>query len=325
MRKVINVAINERFYENPRVELINSDHCLAIDDEESRQQIMGSDGYHLTHEGFKNMVGNWMECLNKIIREAAPRQVRYYGQPSDSIEPPKGFVVQNLESNAVNKAITNPLLTNEEGAEITSNLANYERVTSDETVPDPFGTYTAPVTVVSPTSRKETDEENLIAGATLVPMPHSDTESNGEGSIPSLETVDPPAVPTNSQLFQLNEVQEAVQTNYVDDALANPLMESDSIDQSVTNSLNNNVHPTEKGGELSPAREVMVEKEDEKVLKPNFKLGSEADVNGEFIDDEYVNGGVITMDPLPSMIQCSGPQSNDFGPVSGIFTFSLFN
>lgn len=316
VRKVINVAITERFYLNPRVELINSDHCLLIDNEESRQQIMGSDGYHLTHEGFKNMVGNWMEYLNKIIREAAPRQVRSTGQPIYSSEPPTEYLPK-FESNTVDEPVANPLLITEEGTESSPNLAKCEGVSSDETVPDPFGTYTAPVTFVSPTSRKEADDEIVTIGETSVPIPNSDTESNGEGSIPSLETVDPPAVPSNSQLSESSEDQRDVLTSYVDDALANPLMESDTIEQSVTNKLSNNLHPTEKEEETSPDKEV--EKKDETFIKPNFKLGSEADVNGEYIDDEYVNGGVITMDPLPSMIQCSGPQSNDFGPVSGIF------
>ena len=392
---------------------------------------MGSDGYHLTHEGFKAMVGNWIKYLSAIIREAFPRQSRTSIPSNQTSTPPRAKAMAqkekpNVDSSVDVNALTvddsdipNPLLTTEtsesvedvSGSTKDTKVDEEGKVGTGETVPDPFGTYTAPVNVMSPSSRKEDVIVPTAAFDTALPV--SDDESDvDDGGIPSLETVEQPisslmmlVSPDSSSCNHLDK-GENLQLLSNGETFANPLMEPETTEKSSSvlqatedkssitpdkeetstvtadkeeiptmcsqkeeiftdtsgreetstvnidilasdntiNGLNNNLaveclekvkleetelvtdapKPIEKAEELVREASKPEEETKEVVLKPIFKLGRSggevADMNGEeFIDDEYVvnGGGVITQDPLPSMIHCSGPESTDFEPASG--------
>ena len=70
VRKVINIQITKRLYENPRVTLINSDKVIKWgDNKEELNELMKSDGYHLTRKGFGAMINNWIEHIRKKMKE----------------------------------------------------------------------------------------------------------------------------------------------------------------------------------------------------------------------------------------------------------------
>lgn len=164
VRKVINVQITSRLYENSRVTLINSDPVLVWDqDEEKKKNLMQSDGYHLTQVGFDLMVENWTKVLSKHLNLKVPTKI----VTSPSYE-----------------EIQNPLLEEES----TSTSAEEEVV---ESVPDPFETYTAPSAVLSPKTKLDGEDVDL----------ESSNDDWDDDSIPNLETVphksdqDPTAAP----------------------------------------------------------------------------------------------------------------------------------
>lgn len=148
VRKVINVQITSRLYENSRVTLINSDPILGWDHEEKRKDLMLSDGYHLTPLGFKLMIDNWTAVLMKHLNISAP------------------------------ETAPNPLLGSD--PEETQPGSPVEEVDERETVPDPFGTYTAPTDVIAPKPKLE--GENVELG--------SSSDEWDDEAIPALETVE---------------------------------------------------------------------------------------------------------------------------------------
>ena len=154
VRKVINVQITSRLYENPRVTLINSDHILGLDhNEERKRELMHSDGYHLTEFGFNLMLENWMSTLNKHASMASSMDH------------------------------TNPLLesdTEDSNNQLGANDLNV-KVDAKETVPDPFGTYTAPSDVIA--AKTKLEEESVKNG--------DFKEELDDDDVPNLETVDP--------------------------------------------------------------------------------------------------------------------------------------
>ena len=134
----MNVQISCRMYENPRVSMINADQILSLDNQmEHQENLMQSDGYHLTQLGFQRMIDNWT-----------------------------GSLVGHIRSNTTQNS-HNPLFDSEEDVLSTKEEnASPGPMPVKETVPDPFGMYAAPEdVVVSPKSGKEataelTDEPN---------------------------------------------------------------------------------------------------------------------------------------------------------------------
>ena len=165
VRKVMNVQITSRLYEHTRVSLINSDTVLSLDDDDRRLELMDSDGYHLTGLGFKLMIENWCTILAKHINH------KMSAKPTAS-----------TARGSVNEAAAATMAA---AAEVDD--ADIKRADVGETVPDPFGAYTAAETV-QPTNPLLPDGADVALG--------SDNEDWDDLSIPGLETVEKVAVKT---------------------------------------------------------------------------------------------------------------------------------
>ena len=71
VRKVINVQITARLYENPRVSLINSDKVLDWGDDDVRlNQLVRADGFTLTELGCRLVLNNWADHIKKKMLDA---------------------------------------------------------------------------------------------------------------------------------------------------------------------------------------------------------------------------------------------------------------
>ena len=206
VRKVINVQITQRLYENPRVTLINSDKALEWgDDEEELNELMEADGYHLTDKGFMVMINNWTEHIRKKMRDSnynpeSPKHVHV--QPSSTIQrseptPLVGSVVDSKPLLDKDASETLPLDSTKISCqkvpeEMTPDESNKEEtpVDEEETVPDPFGSYEAPCEIVSPKARTISTSGPCV----------DDPEDLDDDALPNLETVIPAITKTPLEL-----------------------------------------------------------------------------------------------------------------------------
>ena len=183
VRKVINVQITSRLYENPRVSLINSDKALEWGEDVGRlNRLMEGDGYHLTRLGFDLVLATWAEQIRKKMRECN-------FEPRDS-------VAANTETVAEME---------EEGEELVNGADEEEEeeeeedspVDDEDTVPDPFGSYTAPVEIVSPKARtisfsdiKDDLDDDALPNLELVTPVHSLKEQLSSIALAESQTVE---------------------------------------------------------------------------------------------------------------------------------------
>ena len=206
VRKVINVQITSRLYENSRVALINSDSILCWDDEERRKELMQSDGYHLTQLGFHLMTLNWSKVISTHINltstTAQSSSSSFAPAPSSSspLTPPPSISSPFPPAPSSSSPSTGSPTPSKNSCEVVSSVAV-------ETVPDPFGTYSAPTDVLSPNPLLEGQDVDL----------DSDGEEWNDEAIPALETVSKPPPPVS---FKLGGQQPAAQ-DHLNAGLAN--------------------------------------------------------------------------------------------------------
>ena len=165
VRKVINVQITQRLYENPRVTLMNSDKILDWGDNDVLlNQLIRPDGFSLTDRGENLVYANWVEYVKRRMKDSnyVPNSSKQTNQVNpikreESLPEPERLTESNLAA----------------GAEA-------EEAEEDEdvdTVNDPFGSYEAPPVLVS---RPRTV-------STSCPT-HEDTELDDD-ALPNLEPV----------------------------------------------------------------------------------------------------------------------------------------
>jgi len=297
VRKVINVQITQRLYENPRVTLINSDKALEWgDDEEELNELMEADGYHLTDKGFMVMINNWTEHIRKKMRDSnynpeSPKHV----QPSSTIQrsEPTPLVANVVDPEPLldnDASETKPLDSTKLSCqkvpeEMTPDESNKEEtpVDEEETVPDPFGSYEAPCEIVSPKARTISTSGPCV----------DDPEDLDDDALPNLETVIPAITKTPLEL----NGQESENGLGLEDKLSSiAIVESQEI---VSNGLKGKL-------KIVPDNE---EDDDEEFHDVD---------DGGFIDDSYCGDAEFKDSvALPSMMSL-GP-SSDIGPVSGHF------
>ena len=164
VRKVINVQITARLYENPRVGLINSDKILDWgDDNVKLNKLMSSDGFSLTEVSSRLVLDNWGEHIRKRMSDVhfvpSTNKNALPSVPSNNVEPE---IVETKESEKVEEKKEEVIEKEEE---------------DDDDVNDPFGSYKAPNELVAKTRTISYSE----------PGPE-DTEDTDD-SLPNLETV----------------------------------------------------------------------------------------------------------------------------------------
>merc|ERR1711888_82202 len=135
VRKVINIQITKRLYENPRVTLINLDKVLKWgDNKEELNKLMKSDGYHLTRKGFGAMIKNWIEHIRKKMKEvtvlASNIQVQLEEQEQKMVEQNSN----NLNQIRIQNQDINGMTTDLENTDI-SGQTSEEIITSSAEVP----------------------------------------------------------------------------------------------------------------------------------------------------------------------------------------------
>merc|ERR1719436_565660 len=71
VRKVINVQITQRLYENPRVTLMNSDKILDWGDNDVLlNQLIRPDGFSLSERGALLVYNNWIDHVKKRMKDS---------------------------------------------------------------------------------------------------------------------------------------------------------------------------------------------------------------------------------------------------------------
>ena len=175
VRKVINVQITSRLYENPRVSLINSDKALEWGEDVSRLNLlMEGDGYHLTTYGFSLMLNTWREQITKKMKEC-----NFKSSASFALKPESAKILPKAD---VGLKTVNGSSEKEE-TEVDEDDVEEPTPDDEDTVPDPFGSYTAPVEIVSPKTR-------TISTCSIEPK--EDKEDLDDDALPNLEVVTPP-------------------------------------------------------------------------------------------------------------------------------------
>ena len=164
VRKVINVQITQRLYENSRVSLINSDKILEWGDDDVRlNELIRPDGFSLTNIGHNLVLDNWTSHIKKKMND-----VNYV--PSSNNKPA-------VNTKKISRDNTNLVSDNVKPVEKeTEPEDNTEE--QDDTVNDPFGSYNAPIELVSRPRTTSTSGPAL-----------EDTEDLDDDSLPNLETV----------------------------------------------------------------------------------------------------------------------------------------
>ena len=183
VRKVINVQITSRLYENPRVSLINSDKALEWGEDVSRLNLlMEGDGYHLTTYGFSLMLSTWRDQITKKMKECNFKSSRSFATKPEQVNLlPKTNIANETAYGSSDK---------EEEAKV--NEKEESAPDDEDTVPDPFGSYTAPVEIVAPKAR-------TISTCSMEPK--EEKEDLDDDALPNLEVVTPPQVAaTNGDL-----------------------------------------------------------------------------------------------------------------------------
>lgn len=283
VRKVINVQITQRLYENPRVTLINSDKALDWgDDEQALNALMEADGYHLTEKGFSVMLGNWIEHVKKKMKDTnynpeSPKHV----QPSATIKrsEPTPLMTENKPMSA-SETNTESVQQNSSSEVPGQKAEENSAADEEETVPDPFGSYEAPCEIVSPKVR------TLSSSGPFV----EETDELDDDALPNLEMVVPAKSPT--------EMTSSSKVKNLEDNFSSIAIE-ESQEKSAINGPKGKL-------KIVPNNE---EDEDEEFHDVD---------DGGFIDDSYCGDGEFKDSiALPSMMSL-GP-SSDIGTVSGHF------
>ena len=147
VRRIVNVQITTRFYLHPRVGLIFPE-CLEWAGDEARfRQLYQADGYHLTQHGFNLMTQNWIDNLLPHVRVAnggEPLETRM-AQPrlNPLLDDEVSEKVMQKEGEVLSTA---PLMMQNGGGGGENGekekLADVCATEVDNTVPDPFGSYT---------------------------------------------------------------------------------------------------------------------------------------------------------------------------------------
>ena len=194
VRKVINVQITSRLYENSRVTLINSDQVLGFDnDEEKKEKLIQSDGYHLTQLGFQLMIENW-----------------------------SSFLVKHTDIHINNLKSVNPLMDAKDSV-LLDLPNNVSCALLKETVPDPFGSYAAPEDVLS--AKSNVDHSESIESDCL-------NDELNDDEVPNLETIEPEDEINSSQLrgFKLGQEETLEGEGFIeDDYCGNDLKPSEPV------------------------------------------------------------------------------------------------
>merc|ERR1712079_236548 len=135
VRKVINVQITQRLYENPRVSLINSDKILDWGEDDVRlNELMKPDGFSLTDLGNQLIVNNWTEHIKK--------KINYVESVQEKNNPVKNYNNVNTKVQQDQK----PVVEEKETEKVSDDVGEEEE---EDIVDDPFGSYEAPVSLVS--------------------------------------------------------------------------------------------------------------------------------------------------------------------------------
>ena len=163
VRKVINVQITQRLYENPRVSLINSDKILDWGEDDVRlNELMKPDGFSLTDLGNKLIVNNWSEHIKK--------KINYVESVQDKNKP----VINNNNVNTKVQEDQKPVVEEKDTGKESDDVAEEE----EDVVDDPFGSYEAPVSLVSRPRTISTSGPGAEA-----------SDDIDDDSLPNLETV----------------------------------------------------------------------------------------------------------------------------------------
>eukprot|EP00090_Calanus_glacialis_P045897 TRINITY_DN8771_c0_g1_i1.p1 TRINITY_DN8771_c0_g1~~TRINITY_DN8771_c0_g1_i1.p1 ORF type:complete len:1155 (-),score=284.07 TRINITY_DN8771_c0_g1_i1:295-3714(-) len=310
VRKVINVQITQRLYENPRVTLINSDKALAWgDDEEVLNELMEADGYHLTDKGFGVMINNWTEHIKKKMRDTnynpeSPKNV----QPSTTIKrlEPTPLVadirpsVHEDASKATPHDDMHNLCTDVPDQKTDDLVADVEGTPLDEeeTVPDPFGSYEAPCEIVSPKARTISTSGPFA----------EDVEELDDDELPNLEIVVPSnttspknmngQVPENG--LNLENQFSSIAIDESRDKVPNGLKGKLKIVPDHEDDDDEEFHDVDDGGFIDDSYCGDAEFKDSVALPSMMSLGPSSDigpVSGHFLEDSYLpssetNGGL---------------------------------
>jgi len=302
VRKVINVQITQRLYENPRVTLINSDKALDWgDDEQALNELMESDGYHLTDKGFSVMMNNWIEHVKKKMKDTnynpeSPKHV----QPSTTIKrsdpsPPVAEIKPSVDKGA-SELKTQDILGNS-FPDVPDQKTEVETgADEEETVPDPFGSYEAPCEIVSPKAR------TLSTSGPLV----EDGEELDDDALPNLEIVVPTKSPnemngkslTNGQSLENQFSSIAIEESQ--DKIPNGLKGKLKIVPDHEEDEEEEFHDVDDGGFIDDSYCGDAEFKDSVALPSMMSLGPSSDigpVSGHFMEDSYLpssesNGGL---------------------------------
>jgi len=281
VRKVINVQITQRLYENPRVTLINSDKALDWgDDDNLLNELMQADGFHLTKRGFELMTNNWVDHIRKKMKDTnynpeSPKNVK----PASTIGRTDSTPLVKERKSSLTNTTTNQAKPFNEIEEV-----NDEEVKStdiDETVPDPFGSYEAPCEIVSPKARTISTSGRC----------NDDFDELDDDALPNLETV--LVVSESSSNMKISENSGKNGSSVEHQMSIITLQESQDLE----------------GGSTQGQKRLVKEADDDEFHDVD---------DGGFIDDSYCGDGDYRETvALPSMMSM-GP-SSDIGTVSGHF------
>jgi len=282
VRKVINVQITQRLYENPRVTLINSDKALDWgDDEQTLSALMEADGCHLTEKGFDVMMKNWIEHVKKKMKDTnynpeSPKQI----EPSNTIKraEPTAMITEKTSCSVI-ETNTQTATQNSCPEDSDQKVEESSAADEEETVPDPFGSYEAPCEIVSPKAR-------TISTSGIYP---EDVEELDDDALPNLEVVVPNGKsPSNKQSLEHNfstitieESQEKPSSNGIKSKNV-PSNEEDEDEE---------FHDVDDGGFIDDSYCGDSEFRDSVALPSMMSLGPSSDtgaVSGHFMEDSYL-------------------------------------
>ena len=180
VRKVINVQITARLYENPRVSLINSDKVLDWGDDDVRlNQLVRADGFTLTELGCRLVLNNWADHIKKKMLDANflpdnNNKAKVHNNSvkiEDNLKPVPAQSVETSEPEPVKEEEVDVDTEDTPGKEDEEDIVN-----------DPFGSYQAPCELVSRPRTVSTSGPGQAVAA-------EETEDIDDDSLPNLETV----------------------------------------------------------------------------------------------------------------------------------------
>eukprot|EP00092_Neocalanus_flemingeri_P014343 GFUD01015471.1.p1 GENE.GFUD01015471.1~~GFUD01015471.1.p1 ORF type:complete len:1084 (+),score=275.69 GFUD01015471.1:206-3457(+) len=312
VRKVINVQITQRLYENPRVTLINSDKALDWgDNEEELNELMEVDGYHLTDKGFRVMISNWSEHIRKKMRDSnynpeSPKQVQTATTIKRSEATPlvsgasDSKPLLDQENSEIKPLASTNMTCPKVSEEMTPDESNKEETPLDdeETVPDPFGSYEAPCEIVSPKARTISTSGPYL----------DDPEDLDDDALPNLETVEPastklPEENSGQALENGHGLEEKLSSIAIEESqekIPNGLKGKQKIVPDIEEDDDEEFHDVDDGGFIDDSYCGDAEFKDSVALPSMMSLGPSSDtgpVSGHFLEDSYLpssetNGGL---------------------------------